>query len=283
MECGFVSQNLKGLVMEKIKRRYNWKRDKQDSRDYSYKSLKIMYPKIPRIVVPPTVDLQPWCSPVVDQGEIGSCSGNALAGAYEYLELRDIRYKLSPTGNPTMFDPAKFSPVSRLFIYYEERVLEGTVDEDSGAEIRDGIKVLARQGACREILWPYGDSYLYQRPVQAAYEEAAQHKVLHYLRLLTLDDIRHCLANEYPVALGFNVYDNFESDYCAQTGDLKMPTPEETLQGGHAVLAVGYNDSTRKLKIKNSWGPDWGLKGYFMMDYSYIEQGLANDFWTLRK
>ena len=266
--------------MSQIKRQYNWKRDKLDPRDHLYK---VGHPLAPQAALPSVVDLSPACSPVRDQGEMGCCSGFALAGAYEYLELMDLKAKMTLAGAPEMFDLTQFSEVSELFIYYGERVLEGTVNEDSGAEIRDGIKVLARLGVCRETLWPYADTNLLKQPVQAAYDEAAQHKVIQYQRLNILDDIRHCLASGFPVAFGFDVYANFESDYCAKTGDLQMPASGEPLVGGHAVLDVGYDDNARKLKIRNSWGPEWGLAGYFTMPYEYVDQGLASDFWTIRK
>jgi C1A family cysteine protease len=228
------------------------------------------------------MDLQPLCSPVMDQGDIGSCTGNALAGAFEFLELKEMKDKATGVEASAVFG-STFDAVSRLFIYYNERAIEGTVDEDAGAEIRDGVKALASQGVCRDTLWTYEDSNLFLKPVTAAYEEAAKHKISSYARIDTLAEGKACLAGGKPFVMGFDVYANFESDECQETGMLKLPAPGEELMGGHAVMAVGYDDSKQCLKVRNSWGADWGLQGYFWMPYTYFSEDLISDCWYISK
>lgn len=173
---------------------------------------------------------------------------------------------------------------SRLFIYYNERVIEHTVDIDSGAMIRDGIKSVHAQGACRETTWPYVISQFDDRPSPGAYEEACRHLVSGYQRILrSLSQMKGCLAAGYPFVFGFTVYDSFLSDAVASTGHVPMPGPAETIDGGHAVVAVGYDDATHRFLVRNSWGTAWGLKGYCTMPYTYLlEEQLADDFWTVR-
>lgn len=259
-------------------RKYNRVPDKKDERDWKY-SAHLMAAKL---TLPKHKDLRPYCSRVVDQGAIGSCTGNAIAGALEYMELREQRYK--KLGALT-FDPVKFYPFSRLFIYYNERVIENTIYEDAGAEIRDGIKVVAQVGACRERVWGYSESLLFKKPTLSAYAEAAQHKASKYFRIDGgLTEMKHCLANGYPFVFGFMVYDFFESEEMATQGVLKMPQPYESPVGGHAVLAVGYDDAKQVMIVRNSWGEQWGMGGYFTMPYQYIaDSRLADDFWTIRK
>lgn len=240
-------------------------RDLPDARDYVYAAPLGRFPQ----GVPTAVDLRGECPPVYDQGQLGSCTANAIAGAIEFDQGKQGSQEFVP---------------SRLFIYYNERVIEGTVSQDSGAQIRDGIKSVVTLGAPPETDWPYDPAKFAQSPPQSAFDDAKQDIVSSYSAVQQLlPQLQGCLASGYPFVFGFSVYESFESDTVAQTGVVPMPTSGEQTVGGHAVLAVGYDDSTRMFIVRNSWGSDWGLKGYFWMPYEYLlTSNLASDFWTIR-
>jgi C1A family cysteine protease len=243
---------------------YGWLPDLPDHRDLLYAAIA---PKISAL--PKKVDLREKCSPVEDQGQLGSCTANALVGALEFLELKD---------------GAKFVDLSRLFLYYNERAIEETVDRDSGAFLRDGIKSLAKQGVCPEALWPYHIADFAKKPTDDCYAQALKHQITSYHRINGLKEMRTCLADGYPFVFGFTVYDAFESPEVAKSGVLNMPGKNEKVMGGHAVVAVGYDDSKKRFWIRNSWNTDWGQAGYFTMPYAYLDpkNNLADDFWTIR-
>lgn len=250
--------------MKKLKRKYGWKPDVPDFNDFPFTRL-IRIPK----KLPPAIDLRPGCSPVEDQEQLGSCTGNASAGGVEFLELKD---------------GAAFCDVSRLFIYRGARVIEGTVAQDSGAEIRDCVKSLAKQGVCSEKSWPYVIGKFADKPPAACYKEALTRQILSYYRIKTLAEMKACLAAGLPFIFGFAVYESFESEQVARTGKVPMPKPFESQLGGHAVLAVGYNDKQKRFIVKNSWGTDWGMKGYFTLPYAYLEnRDLSDDLWAITK
>jgi len=246
-------------------KRYGWIPDLPDFRDRVFAAAPATLGALP-----PRVDLRSACPPVYDQGSLGSCTANAIAGALQFDEMRQ--------GEADAFVP------SRLFIYYNERVIEGTVDEDAGAMLRDGIKSVAKQGAPHEALWPYAIRRFRDRPNAAAYEDAARHQAVLYQRVpRTLDQIKGCLADGYPFVFGFTVYESFESAAVSRTGAVPMPGAREALLGGHAVLAVGYDDASRRVVLRNSWGDGWGQAGYGTMPYDYLlAEGLSDDFWTVR-
>lgn len=249
-----------------IKRRYDWKPDLPDKRDYKFDHKPLM-----DVALPSEMDLRPKMPPVVDQGQIGSCTANAIAGAMGHLELLD----------------GAFNPLSRLFIYWNERMREGTPYQDSGAEIRDGILSIRDQGACNETTWPYLQQLLFQAPSQMAYNEASLHKVVNGYRLdnSNIESLKACLANGYPIIFGFTVYDSFESPIVERTGIVPMPNfGSESVLGGHAVLIAGYADSTQRFLVRNSWGAFWGAQGYCWMPYEYLtDTDLSSDFWSLRR
>jgi C1A family cysteine protease len=175
--------------------------------------------------------------------------------------------------------------------------MENTVATDSGAQIRDGVKSVCQLGVCPETewtyvatpanpntnLWPPGAKPA-EKPTPNCYTEALQHKAVTYESVTRdLAQFRGCLAAGYPFVLGFTVYSAFESPQVAQTGVLNLPTSAEQVLGGHAVMAVGYDDTAQRFTIRNSWGTGWGLKGYFTMPYVYLlSQHLSSDFWTIR-
>ncbi len=254
------------LTPRKIKR-FGWKPDLPDRRDQ-------LYAAPPRVApLPATVDLRAQCpATVYDQGQLGSCTANAIAAAIEFDILKQ---KL-----------ADFMP-SRLFIYYNERVIEGTVSTDSGAQIRDGVKSVNKLGVCTEVVWPYSDQDpgpFQQDPPAAAFDQALTHTISSYKRVpQSLQGMKSCLADGYPFVFGFTVYESFESPAVAQTGVAPMPAPGENVVGGHAVLAVGYDDAASTFLVRNSWGPGWGMGGYFTIPYAYLtDSNLADDIWTLR-
>jgi C1A family cysteine protease len=247
----------------KVSAWYGWTPDRPDQRDIYYAAI-----AAPPKKLPPSVDLRATCSSVENQGQLGSCTANALVGNLEFLEMK--------AGKPA-------TDLSRLFIYYNERALEGTVNEDAGAMIRDGIKTLVHQGACAEKKWPYVITKFSVKPPAACYRQGMAHQVTSYHRVVTVQEMRMCLAEGYPFVFGFTVYESFESAAVAKTGTLNMPKRREQVLGGHAVMAVGYNDATKRFLIRNSWGTDWGMQGYFTMPYAYLDnRNLSDDFWTIR-
>ena len=246
------------------KHKLGWLPDIPDQRDHLFSLVYKVLKKLPT-----AVDLRPSCSPIEDQKALGSCTANALVGAIEFLERKD--------GVP-------FTNLSRLFIYYNERVIENTVNSDSGAQIRDGIKTLAKQGVCSEKKWPYTISKFKNKPNTTCYTEAAVHVITSYQRVKTINDMRSCLAAGYPFVFGFTVYESFESSQVANTGVVPMPGTNESVLGGHAVVAVGYNDADQRFIVRNSWGTKWGKKGYCTMPYAYLTNTqLAGDMWTIRR
>jgi len=248
-----------------IHRSYGWVPDLPDHRDH-------LFAAAPEILteLPPKKDLRPGCPAVYDQGQLGSCTANAIAAAIQFDQKKQ---------------KIKVFMASRLFIYYNERDMEGTVDSDSGAQIRDGIKSIASLGACPEAAWPYDIDKFAEKPGPQCFKDAKNCEAISYQRLVStnLNQLKGCLASGYPFVFGFTVYEGFESDEVAQTGQVDLPDPSEESVGGHAVVAVGYDDSTRRFLVRNSWGKDWGMQGYFTMPYAYLTNAdLADDFWTVR-
>lgn len=251
--------------MYKIQR-YGWKPDLPDIRDYMVKA------PAPNVVLPDQVSLEPQFQPPYDQGDLGSCTANAIAGVLEF----DMRKQ----------QEAKAATPSRLFIYYNERVMEHAVHEDAGAQIRDGIKSVVKKGAPPETDWPYIEAQFATKPTKKAYADAKLNQAIRYERLdnKKIDNLRACLAGGFPFVFGFTVYDYFESDQMAKDGILKMPGPDEQVQGGHAVVGCGYDHTKQMILVRNSWGMSWGQSGYFWMPYDYISNpNLADDFWVVKQ
>ena len=212
------------------------------------------------------MDLRPKMPPVYDQLALGSCTSNAIAGCIEY--------------NFHIMNHIDFTP-SRLFIYYNERAKEGTVNSDSGARISDGLYVVNKQGVCPETEWPYRIEKFATKPPKVCYKDALKDIVKRYKRLNNLTQIKDSIAQGYPAVFGFAVYESFESQEVADTGIVPMPKQGEQMLGGHAVLASGYNDSSGHVIVRNSWGEAWGDKGYFYLPYEYFTENLTDDFWTV--
>jgi len=161
--------------------------------------------------------------------------------------------------------------------------MERTEKSDEGVYIRDAIKAVARHGDCPESLWPYIEHKFATRPPEKCYKSALRYRAVKYYRLhRSIDDMRSCLASGYPLALGFLAHEKFGT-VVKRTGVLEMPGPREGVIGKHAVLAVGYEDGKQRFIMRNSWGPRFGLKGYFTMPYGYVtNKDLSEDFWTIR-
>lgn len=245
--------------------RYGWRRQILDHRD-----LKLAAP--PPLVLPTSIDLSTslFMPQVYDQGQLGSCTANAIAAAVDFERASQKESFLTP---------------SRLFIYYNERVIEGDPDEDGGAEIRDGMKTIASQGVCPETEWPYDESQVLVKPPASCYTDATKFIATQYVSVAQDSyHLRYMLGiAKKPIVFGFSVYDDFESDQVAETGLLSLPGGNDSPIGGHAVMIVGYDDSRSLFKVRNSWGSDWGQAGYFQMPYTYVlDQDLASDFWTIK-
>ena len=242
---------------------YGWMPDVPDQRDLVFAATRV-------ISLPPSVDLRPGCPPVYDQGQLGSCTANAISAAIQYEQIRQK-------------EPKPFAP-SRLFIYYNERVMEHTVGQDAGAQIRDGIKSVNHIGACSETDWPYVIANFTRKPPPRAFKDAPLGKAVSYQRVVqTLDQMKGCLAAGFPIVLGISVYESFESPQVAKSGVVPMPTSTEKLLGGHAILAVGYHDAEQRFIMRNSWGTSWGLRGYFTIPYTYLtDSNLCDDLWTIQ-
>lgn len=247
---------------------YGYKPDLPDKRDLKYREAWQVL-----ATLPPMVDLRNvYPFDIYNQGMLGSCTGNSIAADIQYLLLKQGKYEV-------------FTP-SRLFIYYNERAIEGNVCTDSGAAIRDGIKSVNEQGVCPENMWAYDISKFTEKPPQECYQEALKHQALIYARIEVgnLDVMKSCLAEGFPFVPGFSVYQSFESQQVAQTGIMPMPDfDNESIVGGHAVMAMGYDDDKECFIIRNSWGSNWGDKGYFYMPYEFIsDPDLVGDVWAIR-
>ena len=240
--------------------KYHWKQDKPDTRDYKYLASNKNQKNI--------VDLRQYCTDIEDQGSLGSCTGQAIASA---IELHNKRLNIT-------------DDISRLFIYYYERAMIGTINFDSGAYIRDGIKVCNKQGAPLEKLWPYNIKKFKEVPNKLAIADAIKRKVTRYERVDNHQGCLDALTNGYPVTIGFKVYSSFESPVVYSKGIMPYPNVrKEKCLGGHAVLLVGYDKNTERYIVRNSWGQNWGDSGYFYMPFQVIDTpSMSGDFWIIK-
>lgn len=246
-----------------IKRVYSWRPDLPDQRDFQFA------PQA-NLVLPPKVDLRTQYAKVYDQNQVGACTANSAALAYDFEKVKQHLPPILP---------------SRLFTYFVTRTIEGTTSYDSGATIRDTIKACNKTGMCPESLWPYVISKYRVKPPTKCYTNALGHKVKQYLSLnsTSLNDLKSCLAQGFPFIIGFSVYSSFESPQVEKTGIVPMPAWNESLLGGHAVVCLGYSSDTQRFICRNSWGSAWGDKGHFTIPFEYLlNQNLADDFWTIR-
>jgi len=262
-----------------------WQRDLPDFRDYTPQT-----PVVDSILTksqplqeamkaaPSAVDLRKWCSPIEDQGALGSCTANAGVGLAEYFQRRAH---------------GKYLDASRLFLYKTTRNLLGWTG-DTGAYLRSTMKAMVLFGIPPEQYWPYNIADFDNDPSAFCYAMGLSYKITSYYRLdppgasanQVLKRIKSSLAGGLPSMFGFSVYSSMPG-IGEGTGAIPFPTAEDSFSGGHAVVAVGYDDAHKigkskgALLIRNSWGVDWGDKGYGGLPYDYVEAGLAVDFWSL--
>lgn len=244
--------------------RYGWVRDLPDLRD-----ARLAVPAVTALPSSADLSTSPDMPPIYDQGQLGSCTGNAIAAAVDFDNHRQTGEFLTP---------------SRLWIYYQERVIEGTVSQDSGAQIRDGVKAVSQLGVCPESDWTYDIGTFANPPPRKDYRDALKDRVLTYQAApQVLWALKSVLAGGTPVVFGFTVYSAFETPQVEQSGIVPMPSPGDQVLGGHAVVLVGYDDAVDRFRVRNSWGPGWGQNGYFEMPYLYVtSSSLSSDFWVIQ-
>lgn len=245
-------------------RRYGWVPDSPDQRDKVYSAAPEALKELPS-----KVDLRGECPEVYDQGSLGSCVAQSVAGIFQFAQRKQK--------TPDFIG-------SRLMLYFDARSYEGRVNVDSGCMIRSGIKAAVKIGVCPESQWPYEPSKFKVKPPVSCYTEAEKNQAIKYQRVnRDIGTIKACLASGFPFAFGFTVYDSFESDQVAKTGLVPMPSVRERARGGHAVVAVGYDDQQQCIIGRNSWGKRWGMDGYFLMPYLFLlTPNLSDDFWMIQ-
>jgi len=241
-------------------RKFGALRDVHDVRDLMYRALPPLRP------IPESVDLRAWAGPIKDQGEVGSCTGHAFSSSREWIARK--YEKASPVLSPQ-------------FLYVEELIVDGSFPQDDGAMPRTGCQVLTAKGCCEASLYPYVAGK-FSTPTTEQAQNAFKYKTGGYHRIGNLSGFLSCLADPtpWPVAVGFAVYESFMAQQVSDTGIMPIPTPSEQRQGGHEVLCLGYDLPRRLALIQNSWGDDWGQKGYFWMPFEII--GAADtDLWMV--
>lgn len=241
----------------------------------------------PGLTLPTSVDLREWCSPIENQGSLGSCTANAGVGIVEYFERRAF---------------GRHIDASRLFLYKATRSLLHWTG-DRGAFLRSTMAGLVLFGVPPEEYWPYVPTQFDAEPPAFCYAFAQNYKAISYYRLdppgttagPLLARIKAGLAGGLPSMFGFTVYSSY-TQAASTGGKIPAPTPGESIVGGHAVVAVGYDDGMKikntnsggtqtvgALLIRNSWGESWGTAGNGWLPYDYVLKGLAKDWWSLLK
>ncbi|MDP2972545.1 MAG: C1 family peptidase [Deltaproteobacteria bacterium] len=237
--------------------------------------------------LPVSIDLREWCSPIEDQGSIGSCTAHAGAGVIEYYERKSFKRHID---------------ASRLFLYKVTRNLM-KMKGDTGAYLRTTMGAMVLFGVPPEDYWPYADveKRFELEPPAFCYAYAQNYQTIKYYRHDppgtkadgVLREVKASLSKGHPAMFGFTVYNSMEQ--AESTGRIPFPSQKEKIEGGHAIVAVGYDDkmkiknkygkieTTGALLIRNSWGKQWGEKGYGWLPYEYVLKGLAEDFWSILK
>ncbi len=280
------------VVRETLGRGMGWLPDLPDFRDYGASHEKVQ-PELQKTraaeiqrSLRPSADLRPWCSPVEDQGTLGSCTAQAGVAIYEYFERRAH---------------GRHIDASRLFLYKTTRNMLH-LPGDTGAYVRTTMGAMQIFGVPPEEYWTYDTSKFDLEPPAFCYAFAQSFQALVYYRLdeggVSADDllarVKTNLASGLPAMFGFTVYDSISQ--AVTTGKIPFPTPGERILGGHAVAAVGYDDDKTirnatpgapelrgAILVRNSWGTDWGEDGYGWLPYEYVKRGLAIDWWSMVK
>jgi C1A family cysteine protease len=209
---------------------------------------------------------------VYDQLHLNSCSANALAAALRFDEIKE--------GHRGVSEP------SRLFIYFNERVVANVASQDAPVPLRDGYRTIAKFGACSERMWPYEPRRFRRRPTPACYRGGRRHRAIEYFRMRRqLSHLRACLAaDRFPFVFALAVHRSMLVRPTRRTGVVSVPTRRDAFVGGHAVMAVGYDHPARQLMFRNSWGRGWGDGGYGYLPYEFLtSSALTWDFWTMRR
>lgn len=251
-----------------MKYKYNYKFEKRDARDFKFKKFSKTLLNLPK-----NFDLNDFPD-VLDQGCLGSCTANSASNALRYCLKKD-KIKNSKV--------IEFQP-SRLYIYYFSRLIENSVFEDSGVELRNVMKAISKYGACSSDDWPYDISKFTYKPNIKCIKQGKDHiKGFTYLSVnQTEQDLKSTLYKGFPILCGIQVFESFEFEESLKTGNIPLPKNNEMLFGGHCILLTGYDDNLKLFKFQNSWGDIVGNKGYFTIPYEYILDSLkASDFWTI--
>lgn len=248
-----------------MNRIYNWQKEPDDPRDHIVTRHLFMSNAFPDVF-----ELQPLI-PVYDQGYIGSCVANSVSSCY--------RYEVAQLLGNFNFDP------SRLFVYYNARLIDGNQNWDAGTWIRSGFKTMAKDGLAPEVDWPYDTSKVTTKPVQVAYTNGKKNIIVEYAKVpQSIDTIKQVLMSGAAISFGFNVYESFEQgNWWYTTGIMPVPKSDENILGGHAVTIIGWDNQKQAFLIQNSWGKDWGLKGKFYMPYTFLVSKECDDFWCINK
>ncbi|HEC99251.1 MAG TPA: cysteine protease [Proteobacteria bacterium] len=279
-------------MSESDKPALGWLPDYPDFRDYTEEQEEINKVLAPtgvlkaRVKQPTSVDLRPWCSSIEDQGSLGSCTAHAGVGIVEYYERRAF---------------GKHIDASRLFLYKVTRNLLHWTG-DTGAFLRSTMGALVLFGVPPEEYWRYVIADFDKEPPAFCYAFAQNYQAIQYYRHdspgtpgdVLLNRIKTYLAVGHPSMFGFTVYSSI--DQADKTGKIPFPCRGERIEGGHAIVAAGYDDkikikntgrcgveTTGALLIRNSWGTGWGDGGYGWLPYEYVLRGLAEDFWSILK
>lgn len=248
-----------------------WRKEHADPRDFTHGDISRVSHRVTATKELPEVDFFSWLPPIKDQGELGSCVANSIAGAYEFDGIKT-------TGT--------YTSVSRLYLYKAARRLGGFTG-DSGAYIRDGMRALVRLGAPPESLWPYKVETFDVQPDFVATGYAQNFAALRYVRLKNLTEIKAYIRAGFPVVFGFTVFPSI--DRVKEDGWVPRPQPGDRPVGGHAVYTCAYSnvrqsrywdDPAGAIGFINSWG-DWGDKGKGWLPYEYFQQGFCDDYWAL--